>query len=79
MWKFMAPFPVISGVTPTAGGLVFVGDTGGTLYAFDSRTGQVLWSQKIGGALGGVVITYRVYGVRRLAGRDRHDLADLAD
>jgi alcohol dehydrogenase (cytochrome c) len=67
MWKFKAPFPVMSGVTPTAGGLVFAGDMGGTLYAFDSRTGQVVWSQKIGGALGGGVITYRVNGVQRLA------------
>jgi len=52
-WKFKVPFPVMSGVTPTAGGLVFVGDMGGNLYAFNAETGQMLWSQKIGGALGG--------------------------
>ena len=57
----------MSGVTLTAGGLVFVGDMGGNLYAFNAETGQILWSQKMGGALGGGVITYRVNGVQRLA------------
>jgi alcohol dehydrogenase (cytochrome c) len=32
---------------------------GGTHYAFDATTGDTLWSQKIDGALGGGVITYR--------------------
>lgn len=67
VWKFKTPYPVMSGVTPTAGGLVFVGDMGGTFYAFDAQTGETLWSQKIGGALGGGVITYRVNGVQRVA------------
>jgi alcohol dehydrogenase (cytochrome c) len=52
--------------TLTAGGLVFVGDMGGTFYASDAQTEQTLWSQKIGGALGGGVITYQVNGVQRL-------------
>jgi glucose dehydrogenase len=57
-WRFKAPFPFIGGVTPTAGGLVLTGDMGGTLYAFDSATGAKLWSQDLGGAVGGGVITY---------------------
>ena len=35
-WKFAAPRPMLAGVTPTAGGLVFAADLGGTLYAFDA-------------------------------------------
>jgi alcohol dehydrogenase (cytochrome c) len=57
-WQFKAPFPIMSGVTPTAGQLVLVGDMGGNLYAFDSATGSKLWAQNLGGAVGGGVITY---------------------
>ena len=35
--------------TPTAGGLVFVGDAGGNFYALDALSGEKLWSRKIGG------------------------------
>jgi len=66
-WKFKTPYTVMSGVTPTAGGLVFVGDMGGTLYAFDAQTGETLWSRQMGGALGGGVISYRHNGVQRIA------------
>ena len=57
----------VSGESGTAGGLVFAGDMGGTLYAFDAKTGDTPWSQKIGGALGGGVITYRHKGAQRVA------------
>lgn len=57
-WQFKAPFPILGGVTPTAGGVVFAGDMGGNFYAFDSATGAKLWSQNLGGAIGGGVITY---------------------
>ena len=39
-WKFAAPRPMLAGVTPTAGGLVFAADLGGTLYAFDADEGR---------------------------------------
>jgi alcohol dehydrogenase (cytochrome c) len=54
-------------VTPTAGGLVFFGDVGGNFYAVDAANGQKLWGQKIGGAIGGGVITYTVNGVQKVA------------
>jgi alcohol dehydrogenase (cytochrome c) len=66
-WKFKAPFPVMSGVTSTAGGLVLVGDMGGTLYAFGAADGKVLWSEPLGGAIGGGVITYSDSGKQRVA------------
>ena len=37
-WKFAAPAPVVAGVTPTAGGLVFTADLTGHLRAFDAET-----------------------------------------
>jgi alcohol dehydrogenase (cytochrome c) len=48
----------MGGVTPTAGGVLFFGDMGGTLYAFDAARGRKLWSSKLEGAIGGGIITY---------------------
>ena len=57
-WRVQSNYPVQSGVTPTAGGVVFFGDMGGNFYALDANTGDKLWGQKIGGAIGDGVITY---------------------
>jgi alcohol dehydrogenase (cytochrome c) len=66
-WRLKSNYPILSGVTPTAGGLVFFGDMGGNFYALDAATGQKLWGQKIGGAIGGGVITYAVNGTQKVA------------
>lgn len=66
-WKVQISSPVLSGVTPTAGGLVFFGDVAGNLYAFDKANGRQLWSTKFDGALGGGVISYVVGGEQRVA------------
>ena len=66
-WRLKSNYPIMSGVTPTAGGLVFFGDMGGNFYALDAATGQKLWGQKIGGAIGGGVITYPVNGAQKVA------------
>lgn len=66
-WQYKAPAPIMSGVTPTAGGLVFVGDMNGHLYAFNSTTGDVLWTSDVGSALGGGVISYDTGKGQRLA------------
>jgi glucose dehydrogenase len=59
-WQFHASAPVVSGITPTAGGLVFAGDMAGNLYALDSNDGTVLFKHDTGGAIAGGVITYRM-------------------
>jgi alcohol dehydrogenase (cytochrome c) len=66
-WKFKAEAPVLSGVTPTKGGLVFAGDMNGNAFAFDSATGKKLWQTKFDGAPGGGLITYMVDGHQRVA------------
>jgi alcohol dehydrogenase (cytochrome c) len=38
------------GILATAGGLVFAGDGGGNLVAFDAKTGKPLWHSHIGSA-----------------------------
>jgi len=59
VWKYQTPKPVLAAITPTAGGLVFAADLGGTLYAFDAATGAIVWRTDTGLANGGGLITYR--------------------
>jgi len=66
-WRAKTNYPVQSGVTPTAGGIVLFGDMGGNFYVLDALNGAKLWSQKIGGAVAGGVITYGVDGKQRTA------------
>jgi alcohol dehydrogenase (cytochrome c) len=66
-WRLKSNYPIMGAVTPTAGGLVFFGDMGGNFYALDAETGKKLWGQKIGGAIGGGVITYAVNGAQKVA------------
>ncbi len=66
-WKFQAPRPILAGVTPTAGGVVFAADMGGQLYALDAASGQQLWQTNTGQSTGGGIITYSVGG-RQLLG-----------
>jgi alcohol dehydrogenase (cytochrome c) len=66
-WRLKSNYPITGAVTPTAGGLLFFGDMGGNFYALDAATGQKLWGQKIGGAIGGGVITYIANGAQKVA------------
>ena len=66
-WRLKSNYPILSGMTPTAGGIVFFGDMGGNFYALNIANGQRLWGQKIGGAIGGGVITYSENGAQRVA------------
>lgn len=66
-WQFKVSNPIMSGVTPTSGGIVLVGDMGGNFYAFDSAHGKLLWSQNLGGAIAGGVITYDTGAGQKIA------------
>ena len=66
-WRLKSNYPIQSGMTPTAGGIVFFGDMGGNFYALDAANGRRLWGQKIGGAIGGGVITYTANGAQKVA------------
>jgi alcohol dehydrogenase (cytochrome c) len=59
-WRFKAKGPIMSGVTPTAGGLVFFGDMTGEGHALDASSGKEVWSEDLGGAVGGGVISYAI-------------------
>ena len=66
-WRVKTNYPIQSGITPTGGGVVFFGDMGGNFYAVDAANGKKLWGQKIGGAIGGGVITYMANGTQKIA------------
>jgi alcohol dehydrogenase (cytochrome c) len=66
-WKLPVAKPILAGVTPTAGGLVFTADLGGHLYAFDAEDGRVLWDAATDQSIGGGVVAYLANG-RELIG-----------
>jgi alcohol dehydrogenase (cytochrome c) len=66
-WRYHAEAPVLSGITPTAGGILFGGDNAGNLLALNSVTGEVLKKVPTGGALAGGVITYEQNGKQYVA------------
>jgi PQQ-dependent dehydrogenase (methanol/ethanol family) len=66
-WQFKAPNPVMGGLTPTAGDVVFFGDMGGNFFALNSDTGAVLGKWDLGGAVAGGVITYDAGAGQRVA------------
>jgi alcohol dehydrogenase (cytochrome c) len=66
-WRFKSNYPILGGMTPTGGGIVFFGDLGGNFYVLDSTTGHKLWGQDLGGAVGGGTITYTASGAQKIA------------
>ena len=66
-WSYKADGPVVAGVTPTAGGVVFSGDMAGNFFALDSASGQVLYKTATGGAVAGGVISYALGGIQYVA------------
>ncbi|MBA3895178.1 MAG: PQQ-binding-like beta-propeller repeat protein [Gemmatimonadales bacterium] len=66
-WRFRSLTPMVAGVTPTAGELVFTGDLYGDVLALDAVTGAVRWRWSTGLPIGGGVVTYRVDGRQYVA------------
>jgi alcohol dehydrogenase (cytochrome c) len=65
-WKFAAEAPVVAGVTPTGGGLVFTADLTGRLRAFDADSGAVLFELDTGQSIGGGIVSYAAAGRQRI-------------
>jgi alcohol dehydrogenase (cytochrome c) len=66
-WRLKSNYPIEGGMTPTAGGVVMFGDLGGNFYVLDAENGEKLWGHKIGGAIGGGLITYVAGGRQKIA------------
>jgi alcohol dehydrogenase (cytochrome c) len=67
LWSDTMPTPMVAGLTPTAGGLVFTADLTGTIYALDADTGGALTTINTGLPVGGGVITYATGGNQYVA------------
>ncbi len=65
-WKYKSSLPMVAGVTPTAGGLVFTGELNGNVLALDGESGKVLWQDATGSAVAGGVITFEQNGHQRI-------------
>jgi len=67
-WYFPSTLPWNGGMVSTAGGLVFSGSADGYLYAFDAKTGKVLWkSPQMSSGVIGVPSTWKVGGKQYVA------------
>jgi len=66
-WQYHSASPIVAGVTPTAGGVVFTGDIEGNFLALESATGKLLFKQATGGSVAGGVVTYSVAGRQYVA------------
>ena len=67
VWEVRHSSGVPAGVLSTAGGLVFQGSGDGVFSAYDARSGETLWSSKVGIGIMAPPVTYRVNGVQYVA------------
>ena len=66
-WKKQMTHPMVAGVTPTGGGIVFTGDIDGNFFAFDAANGKELFRYRSDGSIAGGVVTYSVRGRQYVA------------
>jgi alcohol dehydrogenase (cytochrome c) len=59
-WTYKSDLPVLAGVTPTAGGVVFTGELTGDFKALDAKSGKVLYHFFTGGPIAGGISTYEL-------------------
>ncbi len=66
-WRARASYPTLSGLTPTAGGIIAFGDMGGTFRVLRSSDGKELYSKQFDGGMPGGMITYAINGKQYIA------------
>jgi alcohol dehydrogenase (cytochrome c) len=67
VWEREVKFPMFVGTVTTAGGLVFAGDSEGTLMALDARTGELLWQFRTSAEIVSAPMTFAVDGKQYVA------------
>lgn len=66
-WRHSQRAILSSSLLATGGGLVFGGDAGRHLEAFDQLTGEVLWKVRLNAPIAGHLMTYQIGEVQYLA------------
>jgi len=66
-WQAKTADPLVGGVLATAGGLVFVGEGGGTFDAYDAKSGELVWQFNCGAGVNAPPITYQIDGKQYIA------------
>ena len=66
-WSYQSKRPLVAGVTPTAGGVIFTGELTNDFIALDGVTGKVLYRFNTGGPVGSGISTYEVDGKQYVA------------
>jgi glucose dehydrogenase len=67
VWRYHSALPLVAGVTPTSGNLLFTADLAGNLLAFNATSGALLSAVPTGLPVGGGVLTYEVSGKQYVA------------
>jgi len=67
LWSVHRKDPVLAAVTPTAGGLLLTGDSGGSFLALDAHDGRVLYEFATGGPVAAGISVYAVAGREYIA------------
>ena len=65
-WKARQRASMTSSLLATGGGLVFGGDAGRYVKAWDQKTGEVLWEKRLNAPVGGYPMTYAIDGEQYL-------------
>ena len=66
-WSRQSATPMVAGLTPTAGDVLFTGDLDGNFLVLDSQSGKTLYSFNTGGGIAGGLSTYLVGGKQYVA------------
>jgi glucose dehydrogenase len=67
VWSHETSTPMLAGLTPTAGGVVFTGELNGDFTVLASKTGENLYRFNTGGAVAGAPSTYLIEGRQYVA------------
>ena len=66
-WEYKSEKPISATMTPTAGGVLLTGDTGGQFLVMDQKSGKVLYRFNTGGPVAGGMATYLAGGKQLVA------------
>jgi len=67
MWRTQIPQIMAGGALATASNLVFSAADDGKVYAFDAKTGKIVWTANLGVAFGAPPITYEINETQYIA------------